>query len=187
MENNIIKYDFNLRTYYKKKLRYLLIQKYNLEIFSKRNISLINKLIKIELYIDCITMSDEDVILANSLILLENITGQKGIGVGKYRYVGNSKKFFYTAKLLIRNSIMFNFLNYFVLCCLPLYYKRNGIIKDKIKKDEYFINIVDLNIFPNFKMIVINNNIKIKFIGNKLGIDYILEDLFSIIKIKEYN
>ena len=78
-------------------------------------------------------------------------------------------------------------LNYFVLCCLPLYYKRNGIIKDKIKKDEYFINIVDLNIFPNFKMIVINNNIKIKFIGNKLGIDYILEDLFSIIKIKEYN
>lgn len=187
MENNIIKYDFHLRTYYKKKLRYLLIQKYNLEIFSKRNISLINKLIKIELYIDCITMSDEDVILANSLILLENITGQKGIGVGKYRYVGNSKKFFYTAKLLIRNSIMFNFLNYFVLCCLPLYYKRNGIIKDKIKKDEYFINIVDLNIFPNFKMIVINNNIKIKFIGNKLGIDYILEDLFSIIKIKEYN
>jgi hypothetical protein len=183
MLNDIVKYDFHLKNYYKKKIRYLFLQKYNLELNLKDQFNFENNLIKIEIFIDCVTLSDEDIVLVNSLILLENITGQKGIGVGKYRYVGNSKKFFYTAKIFIRNNIMFNFLNYFILCCLPVYYKRNGIIKDKLKKNEYFINIIDLNIFPNFKLITVNNNIKIKFIGN--GIVYILDDLFSILKIKE--
>lgn len=183
MLNDSVKYDYYLKDYYKKKIRYLLLQKYNLEFNYKEEFIFENNLIKIELKIDCITISDEDIVLVNSLILLEKITGQKGIGTGKYKYIGNSKKFFYTAKILIRNNIMFNFLNYFVLCCLPVYYKRNGIIKNKLKKNEYYINIFDLNIFSNFKLIVLNNNIKIKFIGN--GISYILEDLFSIIKIKE--
>jgi len=185
MLNNVIKYDFNLKNYYKKKIRYLFIQKYNLELNLIKKLNLLKCLNKIEIFIDCVTISDEDILLTNSLLLLENITGQKSIGIGKYRYVGNSKKFFYTAKILLRNNTMFNFLNYFIMCCLPIYYKRNGIITNKIKKNEYFINIIDSNIFLNYKTIVINNNIKIKFIGNELIVSYILNDLFSLLKIKE--
>lgn len=182
MLNDTIKYDFYLKNYYKKKIRYLFLQKYNLELNSKKEFNFENDLVKIEINIDCVTISDEDMLLINSLIILERITGQKSIGIGKYKYVGNSKKFFYKAKLFIRKNIMFNFLNYFVLCCLPVYYKRNGILKNKLKKNQYFINIFDFNIFPNFKLMILNNNMKIKFIGN--GFSYILEDLFCIMKIK---
>lgn len=185
MVDNKIKYDFNLKTYYKNKIRFLFLQKYNLDLISKKQINLQNGLTKIEIFIDCVTLSDEDIVLINSLLLLENITGQKAIGKGKYRYIGSSKKFFYTAKISIRKNIMFNFLNYFIICCLPIYYKRNGIIKDVIKKNEYFININDSNIFPNFKSVIINNAIKIKFLGDKLNISYIINDLFSILKLKD--
>lgn len=184
MVNRLIKYEMHLKNYYKKKIKYLLLQKYSLEFLSKKDTNVLEGITKIEIFFNCITISDEDLVLVNSLFFLENITGQKGFGIGKYKYIGNTKKFFFVGSITLRKNIMYNFLNYFVMCCLPIYIKRNGIIKEKIKYNQYYIRLIDLNIFPNYKIITFNNDLKIKFIGNTYIFNKIMNDILSIIKVK---
>jgi len=40
-------------------------------------------------------LSDEDPVLANNLVFLERIGGQKAIGHGQFKYVGPLKNFFF--------------------------------------------------------------------------------------------
>ena len=167
------------KNYYLKKINKFLLQKYDL--INNNKVSIF-ELIVVDL--KCRSSIDEDIIFKNNLIFLERITGQKALGFGEFKFIGSLKLFFFSGKVTLRKKILINFLLFLFVCCLSIYYKRNGRFVENAKGKRYTLSIVDFNIFPNFNFMNVIGTMLIKFIGNQENIDLKLDEALKLIKIK---
>lgn len=163
--------------YYLKNIKYILLQKYALE---KVQLSYIDR---VTLTIKGNTLFEEDIAIKESIVLLESITGQKSSINGVYKYIGPTKKFFYTINVTIRKEALFNLLQYLATCCLPIYLKRNGKEHISLKINTYSVQITDSTIFYNFNNINFKNTCHFACFGSYSNIS-ILNDILKILKIK---
>lgn len=174
--------EVNLKqSYFYKKINKLMIQKYDF-LEKTYNETLIETT---EIIFKYVVMVEEDVLIKNSLVLLEIITGQKATGSGTYKYVGANKKFFFEGKVLLRKIKLFSFLEFLVNCCLAKYFKRNGIYFNNIVANMYLLLLIDFNIFPNSNISGLMGNLIILMKGAHNNLEEKLGDCLKILKIKK--
>lgn len=127
-----------------------------------------SSLTKIEIYVTTNKLKslDEDQIL-DILEFIDLLTGQKPcITQATGRYVGSSKKFFFSCGVTLRKKSMFNFLLYSSVCAFPLYTRRMGRFLKTSGKAYYAFCFKDLFLFPNLKTKSLNVNLLIKVYGD---------------------
>lgn len=159
--------------FYKYKLLYILYQKY--AVLEQKNLFIDNVVIEYK----GSTISEEDLFIINVTTLLETITGKRSNMVGKYKYIGATKKFFFMGFVKLKKEELFIFLNYLSTCCIPGYVKRNGITDKGIRS---IFKVTDLSIFYNFKVINLTGLINLKFSGKQT--QYSLVHILNVIKIQ---
>ena len=94
-------------------------------------------------------INEEDLSLIHSFYILEFFSLQKPyikkILIGSKK---RKKSFFFVYKLTLRNHHLFNFLDYFLSCCLPLFKNRQIFLKDIFDfKGDFCFFFKDMNVF----------------------------------------
>ena len=138
---NKVLFEDRYSLYFRENIRYVLLHKYCLQNFEMLSIE------KVDVVYKGSVLNDDNVLIMQSLSLLETITGKKSIIKGSYKYIGPVKKFFFTSKVSLRKENFLLFFNYLSTCCLPIYVKRNGI---EIEKKDLNIKIKD----KHFKQVI---------------------------------
>lgn len=129
-------------------------------------------------------VSNDSLEILNILKCLETISGQKAVIVNEEsKYVGSTKRFFFSARVTLRGTRLLKFLNYFSLVALPNDIKRYGLKYDlNLTKDtkDYTVCLQDLGIFYGYKFENFDGNIHVKFsVKNN-----VLKDLLKLYKIR---
>ena len=110
------------------------------------------KNIEIFIILDDINL-EEDFLLLNSFFILEFLSLQKPF-IKKFLLGSKNSKqkgFFFLFKVTLRKRLLFNFLDYFICCCLPFFKSRQLRLKKIFdKKGDFSFFLKDIHIF--FKM-----------------------------------
>lgn len=108
-------------------------------------------------------ISIEDPEVVNSLKALEIISGQKAVLLSSgSRYVGTSKRAFFSAAVNVKKNRVYAFLMLLALFFLPNYQKLGGrYTRQWVKQGSFTICCKDLQLFDSFFSAALKSNLRV--------------------------
>jgi len=127
----------------------------------------------------------DDISILKSLRAIELISGQKPFIMSSgSRYVGTSKRSYFSAAVNIRNNNIFSFLELLTSCFVPNFQKRIGVLSDSsmLKGNQFTVACKDIQLFTGYEGPTVPYNLLITLAPNFAGFPF-----FDLLQLYKFN